>query len=289
MKRPSVRPAIGFFADLLQEFSRCNLTRSAAALTYYFVLSVFPLLICVNACVGMLHVDATALLDSLARFLPADALHLAKDYVNYLSQNNSPLLLPAGITAMLLSGSAGVRILLGSIDEFLGQKRQAGLRRIAVSILFSFLLLVGVYLALVVVLAGDWLFGAVGDLLPPDMGAGWALSSSLWLDLRYLLLFAFVLLMVLILYRLGMARRGVSGTAVLVCSLIGALALGVASVAFSWFIGLSANYSLLYGSLASVIILLLWLFLCSMILLLGALLAAVWSRRHPSTPREEIV
>ena len=43
----------------------------------------------------------------------------------------------------------------------------------------------------------------------------------------------------------------------------------VASAVFSFFIGMSSRYSLIYGSLASVIILLLWLFLCGNILILG--------------------
>lgn len=281
MNRRSLRLSSDFASELLREFFRCNLLRSAAALTYYLVLSVFPLLICINACVGMLHVDVKALLETLGRLLPAEALGLAGDYVDYLSQNHAALLLPAGVTAMLLSGSAGVRVLLDSMDEFFACRRQAGLRRVAVSVLFSFLLLVAMYLALIVVLAGGWLFGAVRDLLTMETEARISLEpiSSLWLNLRYLLLFSFILLLVLTLYRLGTSRRTVSGRIVFLCALFCALALVGASAVFSWFIGLSANYSLLYGSLASVIILFLWLFLCSTILLLGALLAAVWSRR----------
>ena len=280
VKGRSLRPAAGFLKELLGAASRCNLMRSAAALTYYFVLSVFPLMICINACVGMLHVDARALLESVGRLFPAEALGLAEDYVDYLSHNQAALLLPAGVAAMLMSGSAGVRVLLDSTDEFFGLERRVSPRRVAISVLFSFFLLVAMYLALVVVLAGGWLFGAVRRLLPAGLEGriGLDVISGLWLNLRYLLLFSFILLLVMALYRLGIART-VRDRTVLACALICAASLVGASAVFSWLIGMSTQYSLLYGSLASVVILLLWLYLCSFILLLGALSAAVWSRR----------
>ena len=66
-------------------------------------------------------------------------------------------------------------------------------------------------------------------------------------------------------------------------ALLCATALVVVSAVFSWFIGLSSRYSLLYGSLASIIILLLWLYLCGTILLLGAIFNRVWTKRHPKS------
>ena len=56
-------------------------------------------------------------------------------------------------------------------------------------------------------------------------------------------------------------------------------ALVAATALFSWFIGLSSRYSLVYGSLASVIILLVWLYLCGNILILGNVFNCVWYRK----------
>ena len=49
---------------------------------------------------------------------------------------------------------------------------------------------------------------------------------------------------------------------------------------FSWFIGMSSRYALVYGSLASLIILLVWLYLCGNILLLGAAVSRTWVIRR---------
>ena len=62
-------------------------------------------------------------------------------------------------------------------------------------------------------------------------------------------------------------------------SLGAALAIVAASVLFSWFIGMSSRYALVYGSLASLIILLVWLYLCGNILLMGAVVGRVLENR----------
>ena len=67
----------------------------------------------------------------------------------------------------------------------------------------------------------------------------------------------------------------------MVSSLVCALALVTASALFSWFIGLSSRYSLVYGSLVSIIILLVWLYFCGQILFLGIVFTSVWYRRWP--------
>ena len=98
--------------------------------------------------------------------------------------------------------------------------------------------------------------------------------------MRYLLLFCFVLLLVLIVYRTGTPKGAMRRPVVLLSSLLAALAIAGASVLFSWFIGMSSRYELVYGSLASLIILLVWLYFCGNILLLGAVLGRILSRRR---------
>ena len=67
---------------------------------------------------------------------------------------------------------------------------------------------------------------------------------------------------------------------VVAASSLGAvLAIVAASVLFSWFIGMSSRYALVYGSLASLIILLVWLYLCGNLLLLGTVVGRVLENR----------
>ena len=96
--------------------------------------------------------------------------------------------------------------------------------------------------------------------------------------MRYLLLFCFVLLLVLIVYRAGTPRRLAGRRTVIRSSLCTALILVASSAIFSWFIGMSSRYALVYGSLASLMILLVWLYFCCSILLAGAVAAYLFCR-----------
>lgn len=272
-----------FLNEMHRLYSRHNVPRAAGALAYFFVLSVFPLLLCVNAFVGLAHVDILSLLHSLDRVLPRQALELVGEYVDYVSRSSSPALLYAAIPAIILSASAALRVILDTMDELYEHPRDTGVRRIVLSILFSVLFLVTVYLSILVIFTGDWFLRWLAHVLPAKLAVmvNFSALSGLWRWLRYLLLFCFVMLLVLALYRLGTPNEQVSRRPLLASALLCAISLVVASVAFSWFIGLSSRYSLLYGSLASIIILLLWLYLCGTILLLGAILNRIWTKKDP--------
>lgn len=274
-----------FVREMHRLYSRHNISRAAGALAYFFVLSVFPALLCLNALVGLAHVDIRALLLSLDRVLPQQALELVGDYVDYVSRNSSPALVYAAVPAIVLSASAALRVLLDTMDELYEHPRDTGVRRIVVSVLFSLLFLVTVYLSILVIFTGDWFLGWLARVLPAQLTAmlNFSVLSGLWRWLRYVLLFCFVMLLVLALYRLGTPKGQMRLLPMLASALLCAFSLVVASGAFSWVIGMSSRYSLLYGSLASIIILLLWLYLCGTILLLGAVFNRVWTKKHPKS------
>lgn len=273
----------GIIADLTRHSLRYNVPRAAGALAFFLLMTFFPLLMCANAILGIFHVDVQHLITSLDRFLPQQAAELARGYVEYLGQGQSEAMLTAGIIAVVISASAGLRVLLDTMDELYDNHSHGGWRNFIVSIVFSLLFLVTLYLSVFVILTGDWFLNLLDNLLPWELVSSWNLPalSELWGRLRYVLLFCFVLLLVMLVYRLGTPKSEVRKGPLLVCALLGAVALVLSSAVFSWFIGLSSRYSLLYGSLASIVILMLWLYICGTILLLGAVLNRVWNLRHP--------
>lgn len=257
-----------------------NIPRSAAALTYFLLLTFFPLLICVNAFVGLLQLDSAAILASLSDFIPDSAAALIGDYIVYVSENQSAAMLAAGLFAVLVSASAALRTLMNAMDEIYGRPVRGGLHRTVFSVVLSLLFLVTMYLSIVVVLTGDWFLHMLENLLPAPLLALIDLPSlaGVWTWMKYLLLFCFVMLLVLALYRFC-SPGGKPRAPVVTGAVLASAALAGASAVFSWFIGMSSRYSLLYGSLASVIILMVWLYLCDTILILGGAFNCVWYRR----------
>lgn len=279
-------PPVLFVRDMVQTYGRLGVSRAAASLAYFLILTLFPLLVCVNFFIGLLELDPEAVFSALDPLLPRESLSIILEYLTYVSgipQSQSTPLLLASLFTILLSASAGLRTLLKTMDELYQIRHVSSLRRVAVSVILSLLFLLTIYLSIVVIFTGDWFFQVLEERLPPPLAEliPLRLLSQLWGWLRYLLLFFCVLLLVLAVYRMGTPPPLRREKKVLrLTALLSAGALVACSVLFSWFIGMSSRYSLVYGSLASLIILLVWLYFCGNILLVGAVAGRVWFRRR---------
>ena len=279
-------PPVLFVRDMVQTYGRLGMSRAAASLAYFLILTLFPLLVCVNFFIGLLELDPEAVFSALDPLLPRESLSIILEYLTYVSgipQSQSTPLLLASLFTILLSASAGLRTLLKTMDELYQIRHVSSLRRVAVSVILSLLFLLTIYLSIVVIFTGDWFFQVLEERLPPPLAEliPLRLLSQLWGWLRYLLLFFCVLLLVLAVYRMGTPPPLRREKKVLrLTALLSAGALVACSVLFSWFIDMSSRYSLVYGSLASLIILLVWLYFCGNILLVGAVAGRVWFRRR---------
>lgn len=282
-------PPVLFVRDMVQAYGRLGVSRAAAALAYFLILTLFPLLVCVNFFIGLLELDPEAVFSALDSLLPRESLSIILDYLTYVSgipQSQSTPLLLASLFTILLSASAGLRTLLKTMDELYQVRHVSSLRRVVVSVALSILFLLTIYLSIVVIFTGDWFFQLLEARLPSPLAEliPLRLLSQLWGWLRYLLLFFCVLLLVLAVYRMGTPPPLRREKKVLrLTALLSAGALVACSVLFSWFIGMSSRYSLVYGSLASLIILLVWLYFCGNILLVGAVAGRVWFHRRDGT------
>ena len=263
---------VRFVREIVDLYFEKHVSRSAAELAYFLILTFFPIMICINVFIGMLHLDINLVLDAAETFLPRESLGILGEYISYITDNQSPHMLAGGITMTLFSSSAAFRALINIMDDIYDRKSYKGVGQVVASVVFSILFLITIYLSMVVLLTGNWFFHLLErSLRLKNLTGDWQ-----WM--RFLLLFCLVLLFILLVYRMS-APRGKPRPPVLTGGFLAAVVLVAASALFSWFIGLSSRYSLVYGSLASVIILLVWLYLCGNILILGNVFNCVWYRR----------
>ncbi|WP_242848523.1 YihY/virulence factor BrkB family protein [Intestinimonas butyriciproducens] len=259
--------------EIVEVYFDRRVSRSAAELAYFLILSFFPVLICVNAFVGLLHLDVNLILAGTEEFLPKESRSILGDYILYITDNQSNAMLFAGLTMTLFSASAAFRALMNIMADIYGRTTYRGVGQVVASVAFSVLFLITIYLSLAVLLTGSWFLHLVETYLP------WVRQVvGDWQWIRFWVLFCLVMLFVLLTYRMA-APRGKPRPPILTGGVLASAALVCASMLFSWFIGMSSRYSLVYGSLASVIILLVWLYLCGNILILGNVFNYVWYRR----------
>lgn len=242
-----------------------RVTRSAAEIAYYMVMALFPVIICMYDLLALILRDPTAVLRIVETLvLPRETQALVSEFLNYVSGNTSQVMFIAALFVMITSASAAFRAMAAIVGEIHGNKRFGIVRNTVVSIIFSVTFLLVLYLCILLMLTGKhfllWL-----DALMPRVSIVWS-----WTWLRFLVLFAILLMMILVLYRLTTPRR--TSHRVLPGALFSAVGIVVMSILLSWLIGSSAKYSLVYGSLASVVILLFWFQVFGLLLILGVVL-----------------
>lgn len=273
-------PPVRFVADMVHIYFSEHISRSAAQLAYFLTMTFFPILICIAAFWGRINVRLSDMLTDLEHLLPHGVYTIFQDYLGYLDKNFSTAMLITGIFLTVLFASAAIRGLTSIMYEVYDEPKRWGIRHFAASILFALLLLVIVYLAMIVMISGNWLFHLIGDFLGlSDL----AETFGVWQWLKYLLLLAVVFLFIFLLYRFVAPIRS-PHPPVIPGALLASAALAVASGIFAVVVSHSARYSLIYGSLASMIIMLVWLYLCGNILILGNVFNYVLFCRRENKP-----
>ena len=250
-----------------------QIPRASAGLAYFLLLTVFPLIICVNAFLGLLNLDTLQIMSFVEGFLPEASFEMIELYLSYISVNQSGALLFAGVIMVFTTASAAFRTIMRVMADVYEQPPIRGLRGILVSILFPLGLLITIYLSIGVIVTGDWLLGWLNQFF--------AMRDffSLWRYLRFLILFLVFFLFILVISNLAVPK-GVHRSPIIIGSGVSACALVAASILFSWFISMSTRYSLVYGSLVSIVVMMTWLYLCGNILLAGNILSSVWYREQ---------
>jgi len=257
-----MKKVLSIAKDVLVVFLKHPVGRSAAALSYYLTLTIFPFFICASVILGSLNIQETDAFALLEGVIPEAAFITISDYLNYITNSSSEIMLTVGLTAMLTSSSAAFRTFIGITGEIQGKMRFSGVWGWAISFVFSILFLVAIYGSALVVLSGEWLM----QLLELHLDAN--RMTAIWSWARFILLFLMLLAVIYCIYLVS-APKSATKMSRFPGALAAAIILVTASMLFSQLISASIRYEVLYGSLASFIILMVWLYTCSLILIMA--------------------
>ena len=248
--------------DMGEIFLRKNVARSAAALSYYLTLSVFPFLICMSVILGGMAIYETDAFELLEDIIPAQALATLVDFLAFVGSNRSRLMLVIGVLAMLTSSSAAFRSFTGIMIEIQGKSRFSAVWRGIISFIFSIAFLGAIYVSGLVILSGRWLIQILEENL------GFAEFLSIWSWVRFVILFMLLFGIIFGVYLIS-APKEAKKTGRLPGAFSASVVLVAASMLYSRLISVSLRFTILYGSLASFIILMIWLYTCGIILIMG--------------------
>ncbi len=264
-----LRAVILYVRGIISRITEDKITVYAAQASFFVIISAVPFLSMLISVAGLfLPTDLTEFLDILPvpeRF--SDIFRTLLDEIR--AAPNVPLLSVSAVTT-LWSASKGVSAIRSGLEIVYRAGSSRGFVAHRLRSLLSTLVFIAVLIAAVILL----LFG--------DFLAGWLRLTGIadvFLPLRMPLFILFLSILFTIMYA-STAKRSESVRKGFFTHLPGALFSSVGWTLFSYFYSLYIthfpNASYLYGSLAAVCLIMLWLYFCMMILLLGAELNRLW-------------
>ena len=271
---PTQIPARGWWDILKRTLSQVSDDRvltEAAGITFYALLALFPAIAALVSIYGLFADPATIQdhLNSLSGVLPSGALEIIGEQVKRISSQGGGALGFAfffGLAISLWSANAGMKAVLDALNVAYGEEEkrsfvQLNLRSLAFTL--------GIIVFIVVAIGAIVIIPIVLNLVGLGSAAEWIISLARWP-----VLLASIMLLLAALYRYGPSRESAQWRWISAGSIVAAVIWVIASMLFSWYVASFGSYNETYGSLGAVIGLLTWMWLSTIIVLVGAELNA---------------
>jgi membrane protein len=289
---PAQIPAKGWWQVTKRAFAEGkadNVPILAGGVAFFAFLALFPAIIAALTLYGLVADPATVAgqVGSLAQLLPETARPLVVDQLNSVASGSGGALgigLIISLLAALWSASGGTMNLIKATNVAYDEDESRGFIKLrGIALLLTLGAVVFVLLAVALVAVVPVLFGALGL-----GGIGLVLAQVL----RWVLLVVLVVCALAIVYRVAPDRDSPRFSWVSTGAIVATVLWVVASVLFSLYVSNFGSYNKTYGALAGVIVLMLWLYLTSYLVLLGAEINAESEKQTsrdsttgPETPR----
>jgi membrane protein len=261
-----------------KEFQKDNITDWAAALTYYGVLSLFPAIIALVSIVGLV-MDPKTVTDTLTKLagqVNPSAVNVLQTPIREITANRSQagIALVLSLAAALWSASGYVGAFIRASNAIWGAEEGRPfwkLRPLQIVVTLVMVLLTAI-VTLALVISGP-LAKSVGDAV----GAG-SMAVTVWNIAKWPVLVVIVMGMLALLYYIAPNVRLPKVRWISPGSILAVVVWIVASALFAFYVANFGSYNKTYGSLAGVVVFLLWLWITNIAVLLGQELNAELER-----------
>lgn len=269
-----------YISDLMTEFKEDNVPLLAAAQAYYYILSIFPLLIFALTILPLLNLNPNSVVSFIGTVAPSDTASLFEENITTLVQEPRGILFVVSLLGALWSASNGINAFIKSSNEAYDVEESRSFIKVRlIAIALTICMILTIVVALVLPIFGNVLISMISSVVGLT-----AQTEILFQVLRWVIAVTVMTLMLLLLYRFA-PNKTLKWKEILVGSITAALLWQIVSLGFSFYVSNFGNYSATYGSLGGVIILLLWFFLTGLVLMIGAELNVIFHRRKSGTGR----
>lgn len=269
-----MKAIIQFSKELIDRFNHAEVMGLSAQLAYFFLLSLFPFLLFIVTLLGYLPIDDRMVVDVLSEYLPQEVVQMIDQNLTQILNNRSGSLLSISIIGTLWSASNGFNAITKSFNRAYNVEPQRNFflgRLIAIGLMLTIIL--AIIFALLLPVFGKVLMEYVSIVIPIPEGLlnSWDLFRWVTSSVMFFIIFY-------ILYKLAPHTK-ILENYVLWGALFATVAWQVVSYGFSYYVETLGNFSITYGSLGTVIVLMFWFYLSGIIITTGGVINAVITER----------
>lgn len=260
--------------EIWQEVRAVDVLGRSAQLAYYFFFALFPFLICIIASLSVLGSadrGRALLFQLLARFLPAPAFQLISATFNEILRAGGPLKMSFGILVSLWSASMGMTAVMDTLNSAYKVKETRSLVK-------QYAIAVGLTIWITLILVLSILAVLVGERLATEIVHG-GIVAALWKIMQWSIAFSVLLLVFAVTYYYAPNLQNRAWHWVTPGSVAGIALLLFVSIGLRLYFRYAGTYTLTFGSLGAVIVLLLSFYLTGIAVLSGGILNAVLDGR----------
>ena len=265
----------GFAKELITRIKKVDVTGLASQLAFFFLLSLFPLLIFLFTLMPYLNLDESQILIFIRDFAPASVALLVEETLGEILNNRNGGLLSIGALATVWTASKGMNALSKALNRsYLTEETRSFIIARGMSVVFTIMLIFVLLVALILPVFGQQIGMIAFSYIGFENG-----FITLWNSLRWVIPPVLIFIVFSIFFWL-VPNLKIHLKSVLPGAAFATIGWILTSLAFSYYVGSYSDYSNTYGSIGAIIVLMMWLYFSAIILMLGGQINAVMTERR---------
>lgn len=250
-----------FVTDLIGKIKKDEVSNSSASLSYYFILSFFPLLLFLMASLSYLPINQAEIYTNIYEIMPNSMGEFLIRTLREILDVNHTNILTFGILTTIYSASSGIYALMHSFNKSYDIKDSRNFIIVRlISILILIIIIIVISLMVLSIVFGDYLIRKIN--IPDTLFFLWKFLKNL-----FPLLFTFISLNFVYLLSINLKLKFRD---VWVGSVFSTITIFIITKLFSIYVSEFSRQTVVYGSVGAVMMLVFWLYLMAYILVIGS-------------------
>lgn len=264
---------LNFIIRIIKGFSEHELLVFSCDMTYKLILSIFPLIIFAMSIIGFLRIDeldVAVFIETIQGIFPAQSWDFIDNFITEVVDTRSTTVLTSTLLLTLFTASSGFASVIRGINTTYGHRdTRSWVHKRAVSMMLVLLFLVIVVLAMAVMVFSRNIQSLIFEHFNPN-----AFVTALFGLAGYFAAAFIILVIIVMIYKIGNCRK-VKVLDVFPGAVVTVIFWLLFSQIFNVYLTHFTGLTLAFGSIASVLILLLWLNFITAFLLVGSEVNAI--------------